>query len=60
MIKVNDQQPLTIITRHSILDVAAVLDPPLPITEKPENKVVTLDKIEQELNNVSLCSGEDI
>ena len=60
MIKVNDLQPLTIITRHSILDVAAVLDPPLPITEKPENKVVTLDKIEQELNNVSLCSGEDI
>ena len=35
------------------MDVAAVLDPPLPITEKPENKVVTLDKIEQELNNVS-------
>ena len=53
VIKVNDLQPLTIITRHSILDVAAVLDPPLPITEKPENKVVTLDKIEQELNNVS-------
>ena len=23
-------QPLTIITKHSILDVAAVLDPPLP------------------------------
>ena len=60
MIKVNDLQPLTIITRHSILDVAAVLDPPLPITEKPENKVATLDDIEQELNNVSLCSGEDI
>ena len=60
VIKVNSLQLLTIITKHSILDFAAVLDPPLPITEKPENKVVTLDKIEQELNNVSLCSGEDI
>ena len=26
---VNDFQPLTIITKHSILDVAAALDPPL-------------------------------
>ena len=25
----NDLKPLTIITKHSILDVAAVLDPPL-------------------------------
>ena len=28
---VNGFQPLTIITTHSILDVAAVLDPPLKI-----------------------------
>ena len=29
VIIVNSFQPLTIITKHSILDVAAVLDPPL-------------------------------
>ena len=29
VIIVNGLQPLTIITRHSILDVAAALDPPL-------------------------------
>ena len=29
MIIVNGFQPLTIVTKHSILDVAAVLDPPL-------------------------------
>ena len=29
VIKVNGFQPLTIITKRSILDVAAVLDPPL-------------------------------
>ena len=29
VIIVNDFQPLTIITKHSILDVPAVLDPPL-------------------------------
>ena len=33
MIIVNGSQPLTIITKHSILDVAASLDPPLG-TEK--------------------------
>ena len=31
VIIVNGFQPLTIITKHSILDVAAVLDPPLSI-----------------------------
>ena len=31
VIIVNDWKPLTIITKHSILDVAAVLDPPLYI-----------------------------
>ena len=30
VIIVNGWKPLTIITKHSILDVAAVLDPPLP------------------------------
>ena len=29
VIIVNGFQPLTVITKHSILDVAAVLDPPL-------------------------------
>ena len=33
---VNGFQPLTIITKRSILDVAAVLDPPLDITETPD------------------------
>ena len=32
VIIVNGFQPLTIITKHSILDVAAALDPPLGIT----------------------------
>ena len=30
---VNDFQPLTIMTKRSILDVAAVIDPPLMISE---------------------------
>ena len=30
VIIINDFQPLTIITKRSILDVAAVLEPPLP------------------------------
>ena len=33
LIIVNGFQPLTIITKHSILDVAAVLDPPLTLLE---------------------------
>ena len=32
VIIVNGFQPLTIITKHSILDVAAALDPPLQMT----------------------------
>ena len=32
MIIVNGWKPLTIITKHSILDVAAVLDPPLSLS----------------------------
>ena len=31
---VNGFQPLTIITNHSILDVAAALDPPLSVDKK--------------------------
>ena len=34
VIKVNDFHPLTIITKRSILDVAAALDPPLDICRK--------------------------
>ena len=34
VIIVNGFQPLTIMTKRSILDVAAVLDPPLPIVFK--------------------------
>ena len=34
MIIVNGFQPLTFITKHSILDVAAVLDPPLVIDKR--------------------------
>ena len=34
VIIVNSFQPLTIITKHSILDVAAALDPPLDIETK--------------------------
>ena len=33
VIIVNGWKPLTIITKHSILDIAAVLDPPLEIHE---------------------------
>ena len=33
VIIVNGFQPLNIITKHSILDVAAVLDPPLPLKD---------------------------
>ena len=33
MIKVNGWKPLTSITKHSILDIAAVPDPPLIISE---------------------------
>ena len=35
MIIVNSFQPLTIITKHSILDVAAALDPPLEEESTP-------------------------
>ena len=34
VIIVNGFQPLTIITKHSILDVAVVLDPPLGLTHR--------------------------
>ena len=37
VIIVNGFQPLTIITKRSILDVAAVLEPPLHITDLPED-----------------------
>ena len=37
VIIVNGWKPLTIITKHSILDVAAVLDPPLLCYYKPHS-----------------------
>ena len=43
VIIVNDFQPLTIITKHSILDVAAVLDPPLVLSRSMDTSTeVTL------------------
>ena len=38
VIIVNDFQPLIIITKRSILDVAVVLDPPLITLEKAEKE----------------------
>ena len=40
VIIVNDWKPLTIITKRSILDVAAVLDPPLVITRKTSKNLL--------------------
>ena len=40
MIIVNGFQPLTIITKRSILDVAAVLDPPLNISVSEKQKIL--------------------
>ena len=37
VIIVNGWRPLTIITKCSILDVAAVLDPPLPARDNKQN-----------------------
>ena len=45
MIIVYGWKPLTIITKRSILDVAAVLDPPLLLMENFEGKKVTSKKI---------------
>ena len=64
MIIVNDFQPLTIITKRSILDVAAVLDPPLSpyevILENSGKSTMTLTpyrslyiEIYETLNNLS-------
>ena len=43
VIIVNDSLPLTIITKRSMLDVAAVLDPPLNFNKHP--KFIIIDKI---------------
>ena len=45
VIIVNGFQPLTIITKHSILDVAVVLDPPV-------YKIVELKYVNRNLSNV--------
>ena len=42
MIIINGWKPLIIITKRSILDVAAVLDPPLTIPEKMKIAKITL------------------
>ena len=39
MIIVNSWKPLTIITKRSILNVAAALDPPLRLTRRRKNLV---------------------
>ena len=43
VIIVSDSQPLTIITKRSMLEVAAVLDPPLNFNKHP--KFIIIDKI---------------
>ena len=43
VIIVNDSLPLAIITKRSMLDVAAVLDPPLNFNKHP--KFIIIDKI---------------
>ena len=43
VIIVSDSLPLTIITKRSMLDVAAVLDPPLNFNKHP--KFIIIDKI---------------
>ena len=40
VIIVKDFQPLTIITKRSILDIAAILDPPLDIIELIDIKLI--------------------
>ena len=40
VIIVNGWEPLTIITKHSILGVAAAPDPPLPLIDNIENGTV--------------------
>ena len=45
VIIVNGFQPLTIVTKHSILDVAVALDPPLRL----------LDRIGEELVKIRYC-----
>ena len=52
MIIVNGFQPLTIITKHSILNVAAALDPPLLIfsrseVEEEEEDLHDLDSLQE-------------
>ena len=44
VIIVNGWKPLTIITKRSILDVAAVLDPPLTITKQIRNSCHNLTR----------------
>ena len=50
VIIVNGWKPLTIITKHSILFVAAALDPPLETCSETFFRIVFLDNIKIESN----------
>ena len=52
VIIVNGFQPLTIITQSSILDVAAVLDPPLQMQLTSRNNYVVLKSFKNKLNEI--------
>ena len=57
VIIVNGFQPLTIITKRSILDVAAALDPPLEILVNLAEKNLELQEVAQNQLSVSLELG---
>ena len=50
LIIVNGFQPLTIITKHSILDVVAALDPPLVMGNALLSLLVKIDAATFEIN----------
>ena len=53
MIIVNGFQPLTIILKRSILDVAAALDPPLSLTSQTESTILD-EHEERDDDNISI------
>ena len=57
VIIVNGWKPLTIITKNSILDVAAVLDPPLTTDVKESWLLVTEIEEILDLNNLGRSDG---
>ena len=58
VIIVNGFQPLTIITKHSILDVAAVLDPPLYNCPKPIEISIKINIQNSKCNNNGSSSAK--